>query len=206
MRLPSGATSQAVGCGRGRGERRRRVAGFTLLELMVTLAVLGVVLAISIPGLLSVRQRRLLEGGGEQVTVFLQRARFLAIQRNRSQRVVPVLSEGIVFLDGDGDGVLDDVEKLDGVVALSGGVRFGGPPGDSAAVDGFTLSAGSRIAVVRPDGSVLDGGAFRLVDAEGDDFLEVRVVEPATGLTRLRKWDGGAWKERGEGGQAWRWN
>jgi prepilin-type N-terminal cleavage/methylation domain-containing protein len=182
------------------------VAGFTLLELLVTLAVLGIVLAISIPGLLAVHQRRLLEGGGERVTVFLQRARFLAIQRNRPQRVVPDPGAGVLFLDADGDGVLDDVEKLDGVAVLSGGVRFGGPPGDSAAVAGFTLSGGSRIAVFRPDGSVLDGGAFRLLDAAAKNFLEVRVVEPATGLTRLRKWDGGAWKERGEGGEAWRWN
>jgi len=184
----------------------RRRAGFTLLELLVTLAVLGLVLAISIPGLLAVRQRRLLEGSGEQMTTFMQRARFLAIQRNRAQRVVPDLTRGVLFLDADADGVLDDSERFDGVAELLRGVHFGGPPGDSAAVVDFTLSGGSRIAVFRPDGAVVDGGAFRLADAEGDDFLEVRVVEPASGLTRLRKWDGSAWKERGQGGEAWHWN
>lgn len=181
-------------------------SGFTLIELLVTLTVLGIVLAISVPGLLAVRQRRMLEGSGDQVIVFMQRARFLAIQRNSLQRVVPDVSGGFLFLDADADGVLDDVERLDGVAALQNGVRFGGPPGDTAAVVDFTLSGGSRIAVFRPDGSVIDDGAFRLADAKEANFLEVRVIEAATGLTRLRKWDGSVWKEQGQGGQSWQWN
>jgi prepilin-type N-terminal cleavage/methylation domain-containing protein len=205
-RAPQGAPSPTVGSEAGRDRIARCHAGFTLLEFLVTLAVLGIVLAISIPGLLAVRQRRLLEGSGEQMMTFMQRARFLAIQRNRPQRVVPDLTARVLFLDADADGVLDDSERFDGVAELQTGVRFGGPPGDDAAVVDFTLAGGSRIAIFRPDGAVVDGGAFRLSDPEGNDFLEVRVVEPASGLTRLRKWDGAAWKEKGQGGEAWHWN
>jgi prepilin-type N-terminal cleavage/methylation domain-containing protein len=183
-----------------------RAAGFTLIELLVTLAIFGIALTLAIPGLLAMRQRRLLQGDGEQALVFLQRARFQAISRNRPQGVAFDASEGALFIDANADGVLDPVERRDGVFVASRGVLFGGPPAEPEAIAGFTTVGGRQVALFRPDGAVVDAGGFRLHDFEGDDFLEVRVIEPATGLTRLRKWDGTAWREQDEGGTSWSWN
>lgn len=184
----------------------RRAAGFTLLEVLITLAVLGVVLTLSVPGLLALRERRALQGNGEQVKAFLQRARYQAIDRNVSQQVAADLSAGLLFIDADEDGALDAAERSNGVYQIANTVRFGGPAADADAVTGFTTVSGRTVALFRPDGSLADPGAIRLRDVEGDDFLEVRVIAPATGLARLRKWDGSTWKENGEGGESWSWN
>lgn len=180
--------------------------GFTLLEAIVTLAILAILLTLTVPGLMSVMDRRRLLGDGEKAVVFLQRARYQSIQRNRQLRVDLDTASGTLFFDVDGDGVLGTTERQVGVLELSRGVLAGGPPGDTDAVSGFTLLGGRRVAVFRPDGSVLDGGGLRLHDVEADDYLEVSVIEPATGLIRLRKWDGSVWREQGEGGESWNWN
>lgn len=189
-----------------RGPGCRGSEGFTLLEAIVTLAILAILLTLTVPGLMSIMDRRRLLGDGEKAVVFLQRARYQSIQRNRQLRVDLDVGSGTLFFDVDGNGALDPVERQVGVLDLSRGVLAGGPPGDAEAVSGFTLLAGRRVAVFRPDGSLLDAGGLRLHDVEADDYLEVSVIEPATGLIRLRKWDGSAWREQGEGGESWNWN
>lgn len=185
---------------------RGAAAGFTLLEAIVTLAILAILLTLTVPGLMSIMDRRRLLGDGEKAVAFMQRARYQSIQRNRQLRVDLDTGARTLFFDVNGNGALDEVERQVGVLELSRGVLAGGPPGDTDAVTGFTALGGRRVAVFRPDGSLLNGGGLRLRDVEADDYLEVSVIEPATGLIRLRKWDGSAWREQGEGGQSWTWN
>jgi len=189
-----------------RGPGCRGSEGFTLLEAIITLTILAILLTLTVPGLMSVMDRRRLLGDGEKAVAFLQRARYQSIQRNRQLRVDLDTGSGTLFFDVDGDGLLGTTERQVGVLELSRGVLAGGPPGDADAISGFSLLDGRRVAVFRPDGSVLDGGGLRLHDVEADDYLEVSVIEPATGLIRLRKWDGSAWREQGEGGESWNWN
>lgn len=60
----------------------RRNKGVTLLELMVTLAVVGVLLIIALPSFIAVRQRAALRGGAEQVHALWNQARLEAAKRN----------------------------------------------------------------------------------------------------------------------------
>lgn len=61
---------------------RRRNSGFTLLELLVTLAVAAVLLGLAFPSLVATINRNRLSGGANELTAALQYARSEAIKRN----------------------------------------------------------------------------------------------------------------------------
>lgn len=184
----------------------RREAGFTFLELVVTVAVFAVVALLTVPNLLSLNARRNLEGTAEQTAVLLRKARYDAIRSGRAVEVTLDAGRRSVFVDLDGDRVFDPVEMRQGVVRLPRGVDPGGPAADADAVTGFTLDGGVRVAVFEPTGSLQgDGGAFRFGDRRRN-FIEVRVSEPATGFVELRKWQDGGWLRHRQGGEAWEWN
>lgn len=61
---------------------RRRNSGFTLLELLVTLAVAAVLLGLAFPSLVATINRNRLSGGANELMAALQYARSEAIKRN----------------------------------------------------------------------------------------------------------------------------
>lgn len=180
--------------------------GFTLVELVVVLTILGIVLLLALPNLLSIHARRELEGSAERAAVLLRKARYDAIRDGRAVTVALDAGQQSLFIDRDGDLALDAVERGGGVVRLPRGVSPGGPSADADAVAGFTALPGGRAAVFEPNGSLRgDGGAFRIHDTR-QNHLEVRVAHPATAAVELRFWQDGSWVGRGEGAERWRWN
>jgi prepilin-type N-terminal cleavage/methylation domain-containing protein len=83
--------------------------GFTVIELVVVIGVLGIISAIAIPNFLSYLQAAQTRGAAQEVATLLNQARQLAITRNRSVMVAfpaafPVNSVAFVFttaLPGD---------------------------------------------------------------------------------------------------------
>ena len=73
---------------------RRRVLGFTMVELMITLTVVLVISMIAVPSYISFRQRAALRGAAEQAQGFWNQARLEAAKRNSMVKVG-------VFVDGD---------------------------------------------------------------------------------------------------------
>lgn len=62
-------------------------AGFTLIELVVTLAVMFSALLMAIPSFATMRQRAALRGAGDEVLAFWNEARFQAVKRNQMVKV-----------------------------------------------------------------------------------------------------------------------
>ena len=60
----------------------RRQTGFTLIEMMVTLIVAGILLALTVPSFIESRQRSAIRGAADQVANFWADARFEALRRN----------------------------------------------------------------------------------------------------------------------------
>lgn len=68
--------------------------GFTLIELMVAVAVLAVLAVLAIPPFLEFRQRSALRGAADQVSVFWGQARFEALRRDALVKVAFRSSNG----------------------------------------------------------------------------------------------------------------
>ena len=62
--------------------RRGNVRGFTLVELMVTLAVVGILVMLAVPSFTDFRHRSAIRGAGEQALSLWNQARFEAVKRN----------------------------------------------------------------------------------------------------------------------------
>ena len=76
-----------------------RNLGFTLIELMVTLAVVVILAMLALPSFNSFQQRSVLRGSTEQVMSFWNQARFEAAKRNKMVKV-GVKTSGVNFCLG----------------------------------------------------------------------------------------------------------
>lgn len=204
--------------------------GFTLAEVLVVVAMVGIITLIGIPAMQRLIYRTKVEGIARETTILMNLARYEAIKRG-----VPVVVEidpagGEVFAFADVHGGLDPLAPPDGIFAAIAGAtarttdypigRLPLPAGvtfsfqaqtDLASVDGFNNDGNpdppDDKAIFMSDGSVLDSGAIRFGDIRGN-FLEARIDPPGTARIELRKWDDadGEWYAFGEGDKPWRWN
>lgn len=184
---------------------RNPSSGFTLLELLVTFAILMVLVLLTAPALTKFLQRTKMVTIVEQTAVTMRLARVHAIKRATPTvvRLLPtsVPPSVITFVDTDRDSRQDADEPTFGSVLLSKGVSFGTSTGFSVDPAGASLPT---IAVFREDGSVATAGSFQLVDVPGNQ-MSVGVPQAATGRVEIRKLEGSTWITAGEGGVQWTW-
>ena len=67
--------------------RARRAGGFTLIELVVSLAVSFIFFAMAVPSFSGMRQRAALRGAADETMAFWNEARFEAVKRNQMVKV-----------------------------------------------------------------------------------------------------------------------
>lgn len=199
---------------------KRRVAGFSFIEVLVVLAIMAVIMLIAAPRLWTMMRQAKLRGVARETQGLMRLARLDAIKYS-SQGVVRIVAGDPVngeppavqaFSDRDGDLIWDDGEPMLGRYELPTSVSFKNPDGDEFedSVEGFTADPedGPNMAVFLRDGSIRNGetGAFRFAD-NYDNFLEVRVATTA-GRIEVLKWSDGSddWFAEGEGTErAWTW-
>jgi prepilin-type N-terminal cleavage/methylation domain-containing protein len=215
--------------GQGCGEPLRH-AGFTLLELMVVLAIFSIVALLGYPALQRFIVRSKTQGSATETALLLQKTRFEAIKRG-TVAVVEVDTDtdqviGFVDLnDADGnpgsdlvlnpppDAVVGRDDFVVGRIQLPRGVEFrapsGGAPTDSLLIHGFTdRGVGLQPAVVFDStGGARDEGAFRIGDIR-DNFLEIRISPPGTARMEIRKWNetDTTWYPSSNPEHPWEWN
>lgn len=204
-----------------------RSAGFTLLELLVVLAILSLAMLLGIPALQNMIVRSRSEGFAREASVLMQRTRLEAIKMSRGGVVHldPANRRITAFIDADRDFTFNPdpgapsrtTDYVLGRIPLPANVEFRDPPGNlgEASIDGFTpVTVGGVVAssaYFQPDGSVAAAGAFRLCDVR-ENCLEIRVSPPATGRIEILKYlaDDAKFHASGDPTAAdykpWKWN
>ncbi|HEX4960124.1 MAG TPA: prepilin-type N-terminal cleavage/methylation domain-containing protein [Thermoanaerobaculia bacterium] len=204
--------------GRGR-------SGFTLIEMLVVLALLMILMLLGMPQLFTAMRQAKLRGIAQETVGLMRQARLDAVKYSAQAvvRIVPPAGgqPGRVeaFSDRDSDGKLTAAtEPILGRVELPRGVSFLAPPNstDKDSVDGLTIdpadSSLPHVVIFQRDGSVTDVGSFRFGD-QVKNFVEVRVEPAATARIEVLKCractdatDHTDWYASGDGGEAWKWN
>jgi len=196
-----------------RRPNRSRQEGFTLIETLIVLAVVGILVLISAPAFLKMLNRFKLSGTTRELASLMQATRLESIKMSAPAQVHydAASNSFFAFVDLDRDGAVSAADRvLAGRVIVPRKVEFWGPTDGAAnganATDGWDNAPANLGPIYSPDGSVDRAGAFRLKDSN-DNFLEVRVQTPATGRIVLKKWDrnDAAFFANGEDGHKWEW-
>lgn len=193
-----------------RAARRTGSGGFTLLETLIVLAVLGIALSVLIPNLNGtlIRQRKV--GFLSEATIFLQQAKaeasrigvpvIVRVERdnNRLFSFTNIDLDGDLRFNPDTTKVLRTVDYEVGRLDLpqTNGLYlmdFWGPadsePRMGDEIDGMTKDGdGNDVFVFEIDGSVRDVGAVRFGDIKGN-FFELRVDPAASARVRILKYN-----------------
>jgi prepilin-type N-terminal cleavage/methylation domain-containing protein len=200
----------------GRGRR-----GFTLIEMLVVLALAMILMLLTIPSMFTILHQGKLRGIAQEAAVLMRQARLDAVKLSAQAvvRIVPpaggALGRVEAFSDRNRDGKLTAGEPILGTLELPKGVKFLAPPDveGKLSVDGFSVdpedASNPKVAIFDSNGAIAEVGAFRFADTY-ENYLEVRVEPAATARIELRKarLDGSTWSwyASGDGGEAWKWN
>jgi type IV fimbrial biogenesis protein FimT len=183
-------------------ERRpKRGDGFSLIELLVVLALLGVIIGMGLPAMLNSLNRGKLTGFAQQTASAMQAARLEAIKRSTTSRVeVHFADNSVIAYVPCGDGYAgcgshaaydpaNDVLVFQATAPAGVVLQGPGTVANGNAVVGFASITGGGVASFNSDGSVVAQGGFRFRD-QRNNIMEVFVSPQATARVAVRKYAG----------------
>lgn len=176
--------------------------GFTLVEVLVVVSVVGIVAAIVIPSVLGWRPNYKLNQAGNDLYSTFQTARMLAVKRNANVSVVfnNAVNPGFYFIDVDGSGAVDQPEEIQvNLTDYGHGIDFYVPPGlmnwsNGAIANPVTFAGAPRNATFSSNGMLvgLPGSVFlsRNPGIGGQTHLVYALTVVTSGAVKMRKYNG----------------
>jgi prepilin-type N-terminal cleavage/methylation domain-containing protein len=146
---------------RARRNSLRSPAGFTVIELMVTILIVGITLAASIPAFRTIAGGSVLVGGAERLAGQFRLARQMAVSQGVAHIVVWDASASNVDIvrDENGDGNPDDDEPNQGPFTLPVQLHLANPD---------TLGFDADHVVLLANGTASESGTLIVADNRGD--------------------------------------
>jgi prepilin-type N-terminal cleavage/methylation domain-containing protein len=167
----------------------RQAAGFTLVELLVVVAIATLVVGVTVSYAVPILARETLRSSTYDVQTYLQLARVEAVSRNRACRLlIDVATKELRVLDSRGTASASDDETLYRTT-LPVAVGFA-HPAMAQAVTLAALGPSSYQAVFEADG-VVSAGSGAIVLFGGDEFRRVSVH--GAGGIEIERWTGSGW-------------
>jgi len=158
----------------------RRTRGFTLIELMLSLAVFAILAAAAVPALGSLIESTESQTARSALITALNAARIFAVSKTADVVACPSADREycgrttewqrgwIVFIDADGDGARDDGERL---------IEVSQAQPDGIAI---TSTVGRTRVIYRPDGSSAGSNVtFTICDRRGPAHATALVINNA---------------------------
>ncbi|MBK1692764.1 hypothetical protein CKO33_11380 [Ectothiorhodospira mobilis] len=145
----------------------RRQSGFTLVEIMVTIAILVILMTVGIPGFQRMMEQNQLATLSNDLLRSMTLARSEALKRGREVMVEPAQEAGwmqgwVVWTDTDGNGERSDSEVL----------RFIPGPGAGR----LTLDQSPDRITYEPSGLAGDSGCFQLSGTGEGSVRSVQIL------------------------------
>jgi len=175
--------------------KRQRCAGFSLIEILVTLVLFAVIVLLGLPAMLNALNRAKITGFAQGAASLMQVARLEAVKRTTPVRVEARFTskDVVAYVDVNGDADFTaGTDFLLGTVTAPNGVALHGPGAVATAnlnavYNLDPIAAGGGVAVFNSDGSVSKLGAFRFRDGR-NNILEVYVGPQSSARVAVRKY------------------
>ncbi len=171
-------------------------SGFTLIEMMVTVAIVSVMIGIAVPNIIDWFPRYRLKSATRDLVSFMQKTKIQAVKTRNSLQIVfdDSVSPGFYYLDLDKDDNWDPGEER----VLLGGYQSGVDYGSGSATNNWSGDVISKHITFDPSphflfqtmGTSNEQGTIYLENKNADICFAVTVL--ITGSINVREWTGTA--------------
>ena len=176
-------------------------SGFTLMELMVVIAIIGIISAISLPNLMSMRADSKLRGAVRELVGNMQKTRLDSIKNNQAWAIQfnPGANPGSYDIISDWGGAGQAIEKTISFQGYQSGVGYGNGLAANEIPGGtFTGNASDFVSYSSPVNALTfnaqgtcNNGYVYLSNNRGTVYGTGTLVG---GVVILRQWHGGQWE------------
>lgn len=172
--------------------RARNALGFTIIELMVVIAIIGVVLAVAIPSFAGIQQKMRLRAGAKETAQHFRHIRERALAKGRDYKITRLDAHHFQVTDPDGNVSTIKIGETTGgnlQFGTTAGVAVTPPEANMAGpdIDGFDFNNDKLIFQARGAASK---GVMYINDGKENYAIGINPL----GKTRIYVFASGAWQ------------